>query len=150
MSLRSRLFSLLRPLSSLGSLAAKKIATHKWMLAGAVGLVGLVSTSVWYHVEQIKRLEREKLQCRLTMTEFELESRIATQELLADIRNRKAAEVRRLEQERDKQAQKVLGLREMFDTTVEAFEAELEELAKQQPEIVPWLDTPVPSSLLQD
>ena len=150
MSLRSRLFSLSQRLSSLVTRGLKITIANKYAVLASAALLALALLSAWYHLRQAAALGEEKMRCRLSQAEFALAAQIQTQELLEQVRAEHEAEQRRLIAQRDAQAQEVATLRQMFDRTVGALETELEQQSQQQPEIVPWLDTPVPSFLLQD
>lgn len=150
MSLRSRLFSLSQRLSSLVTRGLKITIANKYAVLAFAALLVLALLSAWYHLRQAAALGEEKMRCRLSQAEFALAAQFETQELLDEIRAAHEAERRRLLAEKEQQRQDNEVLREMFDRTVDSLGTELEEQAQQQPEIVPWLEMPVPSSLLRD
>lgn len=117
------------------------------MLSGALAIAG---GSVALHLKQARDLGKAENDCDLRFAIYRLARTAETQRLLADVQAESEAALEQARRQRDQAAEELLSLREMFDTTVSAFENELEDLARQQPEIVPWLDTPVPPSLLQD
>ena len=157
MSLRSRLFSSVRRLSSWASRgkgSLKKIvaaiAARKYLLIMLSGAVVVAAGSIWLHLKQAQWLGQAEESCETRFAQFELNSRIETQLLLDEMREAAIAERERLIIQRERQAEEIQALREMFDITVSELEKELNKQAAQQPEIVPWLDTPMPQSLLQD
>ena len=157
MSLRSRLFSSV-PRSSSWALRGKGIlrkaglavAARKYLLIMIAGAVAVAALSVKLHLHQAEKLGEARENCQTRFAEYALEREQLTQRLLREAREEAARERLRLQQERDRQAQEARALREQLDITVSALAEELDRRAAAQPEIVPWLDTPVPSSLLQD
>jgi hypothetical protein len=117
------------------------------MLGGAVAVA---AGSVALHLKQAKDLGKAENDCDLRFAVYEVEKRKELARLEANMRMRAEVQAQKLRLERDAVSQELQALRAAFDTTIDAFEGELEEMARQQPEIVPWLDTPVPQSLLQD
>lgn len=117
------------------------------MLSGAIAVaVG----SVMLHLRQAEKLGEAKSDCETRFAEFALKQEQATQSALEEAREEARIEQERLQKERDRQAEEARLLRDQFDITVGALTEELDRRAAEQPEIVPWLDTPYPRSLLQD
>ena len=157
MSLRSRLYSLARRLfswASRGKELLKKIvaaiAARKYLLIMLSGAVVAAAGSIWLHLLQAEKLGEARETCNLRFATYQLRKEQETQRLIAEVEMQAQAELSRIRKERDVVSQDLQALRQAFDDTVSAFDRELEDLARQQPEIVPWLDTPVPPSLLQD
>ena len=110
-------------------------------------MILLAVLSAKLHLHQAEKLGEAKRQCDLDFAEYAFEKEIATQELLAKAREEARLEQIRLKAERDRQAETARALREQLNTTVSVMAEELDGRAAAQPEIVPWLDSPVPPSL---
>ena len=156
-SFLSRLYSWVRRLFSSDSHVRKILSktgsfilARKYLIAMLAGAIAIAAGSIWLHLKQAQWLGQAEESCETRFAQFELQSRIETQLLLDQMREEAIAERERLVIQRNRQAQETQALREMFDITVSELEKKLNEQANQQPEIVPWLDTPVPQSLLQD
>jgi len=156
-SLLSRLYSSLRRSLSWASHAKKilpKIGSfllaRKYLIALVTILGATAAGSIALHLKQAKDLGIAESDCDLRFAMFELEKRDEIEELQMRLEADHARELTRLREERDRKAEELAGARQALDSTITAFDAELNNLAQQTPEIVPWLDMPVPPVLLQD
>lgn len=123
------------------------IATAKYKILAAALVLAAATASGVVHLRQAEKLGEVRQMCTTERAEYALAAEKAKQEALEEARHRHEEELRVLRAEKQTQAEQNIVLREMFDRTVGSLEQELERLAQQEPEMMPWLDTPVPSSL---
>lgn len=93
-------------------------------------------------------LGEEKQRCETRFEAFSADAERQKSEALEQMRKETQAEKDRLRLERAAQAQELAYLRRMTLSLVDDLERLLIEQERQEPEIVPWLDTPVPLQLL--
>ena len=157
MSLRSQLFSSAPRLSSWvlrgkGILrkAGLAVAARKYLLIMIAGAVAVATLSVRLHLLQAEKLGEARENCQTRFAEYALARNIEIAAIKTELRMEAEREQLRLRRERDRQARDAAKLREQINVIVAAYSERLDAQAEEKPEIVPWLDTPVPPSLSQD